>query len=858
MSVHKKRVINAGLAAVAVIILFSQPAAGDTKDWPFLKHYDQAHLRRIALPLGGIGTGTVSLGGRGDLRDWEVVNRPAKGFNPAATFFAIRVQSPDGPPLARALQGPVEVYDYNGPEGVKDATNHGLPCFAECAFDAGYPFGRISLADRALPVKVAIKAFNPLVPADLESSGIPAAILTYEVTNTTEKELDVTVCGSLQNFIGNDGTKSLAKKNRNEFREGRFVRGVFMSSEGVDPSAEQWGTISLTTPAEKGASYRTSWLPDAWGTPLLDFWDDLTDDGTLTERAASGDTPRASLAVRASIPAGGKQEFRFFLTWHFPNRFAWSETCLGNYYTTLYKDAWDAAERTAAEIDRLEEETIAFVSAFLRSDLPEVVKEAALFNLSTLRSQTFFRTKDGRFFAWEGCNDKEGCCFGSCTHVWNYEQAVAFLFGDIARSMREVEFGQQTDPDGLMSFRAKLPLDGTRWGKAAADGQMGCIIKMYRDWQLSGDDAFLRSLWPNVKKAVEFCWIKGGWDADKDGVMEGCQHNTMDVEYYGPNPQMGLWYLGALKAAEKMAARVGDKAFAKTCRTLFDNGSRWIDAELFNGRYYVHKIVPPIDKVHIAPSLLVGMGSTDFKNPDYQLGNGCLVDQLVGQLLAHVCGLGHLVKPENIRTTLGSILKYNHRASLTDHFNCMRSFALGGESALLMASYPDGRPANPFPYFTEVMTGFEYTAAVGMIYEGLTEDGLKCIADVRDRYDGLKRNPYDEAECGHHYGRAMVSWAAVLALSGFHYSGVDGSLELTPQEGTAFWSNGYAYGTVKQVPGDGKTSVTFSVLGGEVSFRTFVLKGFGKKDFPGAHRVRAGETLTFVLNRDPRVPSKKG
>jgi hypothetical protein len=246
----------------------------------------------------------------------------------------------------------------------------------------------------------------------------------------------------------------------------------------------------------------------------------------------------------------------------------------------------------------------------------------------------------------------------------------------------------------------------------------------------------------------------------------------------------------------------------------------------------------------------------DFKNPDYQLGNGCLVDQLVGQLLAHVCGLGHLVKPENIRTTLGSILKYNHRASLTDHFNCMRSFALGGESALLMAGYPDGRPANPFPYFTEVMTGFEYTAAVGMLYEGLTEDGLKCIADVRDRYDGLKRNPYDEAECGHHYGRAMISWAAVLALTGFHYSGVDGSLELAPKEGTAFWSNGYAYGIVKQVPGEGKTSVTFSVISGEAPFRTFVLKGFGKKDFPGANRVRAGEALTFVLSRDTRVASK--
>ena len=62
--------------------------------WPVLRCYDQGHLARIALPLGGIGTGTVSLGGRGDLRDWEVMNRPAKGFVPggrfsAAPFFAL-------------------------------------------------------------------------------------------------------------------------------------------------------------------------------------------------------------------------------------------------------------------------------------------------------------------------------------------------------------------------------------------------------------------------------------------------------------------------------------------------------------------------------------------------------------------------------------------------------------------------------------------------------------------------------------------------------------------------------------------------------------------------------------------------
>jgi len=823
-------------------------SAGYIREWPVIKHYDQQHLAQIALPVGGIGTGTVSLGGRGDLRDWEIVNRPAKGFNPAQSFFAIRIKSPEGPPLVRSLQGLAELFQYEGASGVQRATNPGLPCFRNCSFDACYPFGRVNLSDPAFPVKVRIQAFNPLIPADPEASGIPIVVLTYEVTNLTDQEMSVTVCGSMQNFIGNDGSKTLASKNKNEFRQGTGLKGIFMTSTGVANDAEPWGTMALTTPTAQGVTYRTSWLPTRWGTHLLDFWDDLTDDGRLSDRASEENAPQASLAVQETIPAGESKEFSFFLTWHFPNRQAWASRRIGNFYTTLYRDAWDAAEKTIPQLERLENDTLDFVRAYVQSDLPDAVKEAALFNLSTLRTQTCFRAEDGRFFAWEGCGDKEGCCWGSCTHVWNYEQAVAFLFGSLAKSMREVEFGKQTDETGLMSFRVKLPLDEKPWGKAAADGQMGCIMKMYRDWQLSADEAMLKSLWPNVKRALEFCWIKGGWDADKDGVMEGCQHNTMDVEYYGPNPQMGLWYLGALRAAEEMALHMGDRAFAKTCRNLFANGSRWIDANLFNGRYFIHKIVPPMDRANIAPSLIVGMGATDFANPDYQLANACLVDQLVGQFLAHVCDLGYLVKPENVRTTLESIMKYNFKESLADHFNCMRTFALGDEPALLMAAYPDGRPANPFPYFSEVMTGFEYTAAIGMLYEGQVENGLRCISAVRSRYDGFRRSPFDEAECGHHYGRAMIAWAGGLALSGFHYSAVGQKLAFAAKEGNYFWSNGYAYGLIRLKREGGAFKATIAPIKGDLPFKTFELRGFGTKTFKAAQVVKAGQTLTLDVN----------
>jgi uncharacterized protein (DUF608 family) len=207
-----------------------------------------------------------------------------------------------------------------------------------------------------------------------------------------------------------------------------------------------------------------------------------------------------------------------------------------------------------------------------------------------------------------------------------------------------------------MSFRVNLPLTRAQaFGKGAADGQIGCIVKVYREWQLCGDDEWLRRLWPAVRRSLEFCWIPGGWDADQDGVMEGCQHNTMDVEYYGPNPQMGAWYLAALRAAEEMSRTLGDGDFAVRCRQLFDSGRTWMDTHLFNGEYYEHEVRPPRREADVAPELSLGAGAADATNPDYQLASGCLVDQLIGQLLAHVCDLGYLLKPQHVRRTLRSI-----------------------------------------------------------------------------------------------------------------------------------------------------------------------------------------------------------
>jgi len=827
-------------------------ALGQHSSWPVLKHYDENHVSKVALPVGGIGTGTVSISGRGNLVDWEIMNRPGKGFSTVtpgndAPFFAIHIKEGEKS-YTKGLMGPLFDYEYEHMEG-RPVDHHGIPRFEKATFDAAYPFGIVNLSDSSMPIEVKLKTFNPLIPGDADASGIPIAVLRYEVSNKTDKPVTVSVCGSIRNFIGKDGSKfhddwkgdkifEGAVKNKNEFRsDGRF-RGIYFKPGEVDELDPAWGTLALTTDAQTGVSYRTSSVPNAWNNAILDFWDDFSDDGKLVEKTELADNdPMASLAVQQEIPAYGKTVFQFFLTWHFPNRKAWASEVVGNYYTTQYSDAWDVISKTYPKLEFLEQKTLEFVNTFLDSDFPEEVKEAALFNLSTLRSQTVFRIKSGHMMGWEGCMDRNGSCAGSCTHVWNYEQATAFLFGDLAKTMRDVEFNYATRGNGGMAFRTALPLISDQTGGTAADGQMGTIMKMYRDWQLSGDTEFLKKSWPNVKNALAFAWLEKSWDANADGVMEGSQHNTMDVNYSGPNPQMQFWYLGALKAAERMATALNDINFADKCAKIYRYGSTWTDKNLFNGEYYEHMVLDPETKKEI----------TDYSSPNmprYQLAKGCLVDQLVGQYMAHICGLGYLGSKENMKTTLSSILKYNYRESMANHFNNMRSYALGDESALLMASWPKGRPKVPFPYFSEVMTGFEYTAAAGMIFEGMEQEGLEVIRNIRARYDGSKRSPFNEAECGHHYARAMASWASVLAITGFQYSALDKTINFKNKIGKWFWSNGYAWGTC-QISDD---FIVLNVKKGILNVDQVMLENEIVSEFKGAQRIEVGKELKIKID----------
>jgi uncharacterized protein (DUF608 family) len=833
-------------------------------------------LAMLAFPLGGVGAGSVSLGGRGQLRDWEIFNRPDKGNALSYAFPSIWVQAGQSHPVARVLEARI-LPPYEGQSGLGSGNAPGLTRLAGATFTGEFPFARIDFADRRLPVKVSLEAFTPFIPHEADDSGLPATVLRYSVLNRASAAARVSIAWSIDNPLANRPAQGAAQAQpedgrQNEFREGEDVQGLLMTNPTLPADDPLQGSFALCLYRADGG--KLTWLrgwPRGrwWNSPML-FWDDFSGDGALGPEPAERNRI-GSLCLERTIAPGASADFTFLLAWRFPNRTparcGWrapkgqENTIIGNWYAERFPSAWDAAEYLAANLETLETKTRTFAACVRESSLPASVKDAAMANLSTLVSTTCFRTADGEFHGFEGVNDNSGCCHGNCTHVWNYETTTPFLFPSFARSLRKSAFGYSLDDNGAMHFRQSLPDGTSRSGFAATDGQMGQILHTYIDWQLSGDSAWLKDLWPRIKKAMSFAWVKGGWDADKDGVMEGVQHNTYDVEFYGPNPQCGIYYLGGLRACEEMARALGDENAAEEYRGLFERGSKWIDANLFNGEYYIQKI-RGFAKDEIAPALRSDMGSEDTQNPEYQLGAGCLVDQLVGQYLADIGGLGALLQPENIRKALESIRRYNYRQSLEDHDSVQRTYALNDEAAVLICDYGKAeRPRIPFPYYAEAWTGLEYMVATQMINAGMVRDGVQVFENTRRRHDGERRNAWDEPECGHHYARAMSAWSGVAALSGFLYHGADRRVSVTPRwgrsAGRCFWSTGTAWGTYTTAPG----RLTIEVLHGSlpcqsVELGTTSVSGVLLDGKPVRHEAQRSGSRSVVRLREPlHIPS---
>lgn len=789
-----------------------------------------------AFVLGGIGTGHVSVGARGELRDWELFNWPGKRQRLPSTFFAIWSRRSGAKPIAKVLEAKLHPpHALWG--GYYRGDFAGLPRMQRSWMTGEYPFVSVDFEDDELPVAVSLEAFTPFIPLNADDSGIPGAYLRYRIHNPLEEPVEVSVVGSLANVSGFDGYDpyedvNVAGRLRNEFRDAVTMRGLDLRCEDLPADHPTFGSMALTTTATD-VSTKPAWVDGEWTDPEEDFWADFASDGRLepADELQSRGSEIAqhysfnylkrrerpgSLAIHATLAPRETRDFEFTLAWHFPNRVsAWIDNqadidryrrgefpTVRNYYATLFEDAWAAADYLVRNRERLEAGSRAFRDALYSSTLPWYVVEALAANITVLRSPTCFRIADGRFMGWEGVADRYGCGPGTVNHVWNYAQTVAFLFPELEQSVREYEFALETDNNGRMPFRFFRPLGQEPWVlPPAADGQLGSIIRLYREWRVAGCTDLVSRLWPKVVLALEYALRE--WDTDGDDVLDGPQHNTYDIEFYGPNSMTGSLLCAAARAASEMAAAIGDHAAAARYESLAARTSATLDALLWNGEYFEQRL-------------------EDVDAYRYQYGTGCLSDQLLGQFLAHVSGLGHVLPADHVASAARAVFDHNFvRAADVAHVE--RTYIVNDERGVITCTWPrGGRPRFPVQYADEVWTGIEYEVASNLIFEGYLEEGLTVAKAVRDRHDGYARSPWNEVESGHHYVRSMASWGLLVALSGYRCDVAKGEMSFDPvlsqDDFRTFWSNGKGWGTYHQWkdPGTGERRWEIEALYGSL------------------------------------------
>ena len=814
--------------------------------------YTNEFLNRVAFPMGGIGAGMICMEGTGALSHVSIKNRPDI-FNEPTIFAAIVVKGKANG--AKILEGSVPDWKKFGQRGAGNGASGattGLPRFRNASFLSRFPFGYLDISDNDLPLKIKMTGWSPFIPGDDNNSSLPVAALEYHFVNTGTVSIDAIFSFSSKNFVSIDKGKNGISSTKN---------GFVLTEEGTKEKPFRTDMAFFTDDDSTVVDH--CWFRGGWWDPITMAWNAVKNAEVRSIPPVDGNAPGASLYVPFKLAAGKEKTIRLMMAWYTPDSdYSYGEMgtrkencdpangCCNSpsdisldkydkdfhekfykpWYSSFFKNINELIDYWSQQYNDLRKKSNLFKGAFYTSTLPAEVIEAVAANLTILKSPTVMRQYDGRLWSFEGCGDSGGCCHGSCTHVWNYTQAIAHLFPALERSLRNTEFCESQNEEGHQNFRATLPIEpATHSFHSAADGQLGGIMKIYREWRISGDHEWLRKIFPMVKASMDYC-IRV-WDPRGKGIIEEPHHNTYDIEFWGPDGMHTSFYIGALNAFAVMGEFL--KKDVEKYRTLAALGKKFMETELYDGEFFIQKILykglnakdPTTEKSFGGEYSAEAKDLLEKEGPKYQYGKGCLSDGVLGAWIARMCGLNDAIDPTKLKSHLLAVHKYNLKENLLEHANPQRpAFALGNEGGLLLCTWPKGGKLSlPFVYSDEVWTGIEHQVASHLMIMGHVKEGLDIVRASRNRYDGRIRNPFNEYECGHWYARALSSYGYLQALTGVRYDAVEKKLFVDSKVGdfTSFLSTELGFGTVSLKAG----KVSVNVVYGKIDIEAITISG---------------------------------
>lgn len=830
---YRDSLVTIALLCLGVVLCSARDKEQDKDRHAFNGIYTGKYLDHISFPIGGIGAGMFCMDGTGSLSNLSVRNKPEL-FNEPVAFAAISVKGYENG--TKVLEGQVPEWKLFGQAGTglgAPGKLYGLPRFEHANFLARFPFATLNLKDKDIPLQVEITGWSPFIPGDADNSSLPAGAMEYRFKNNTSKAVESVFSWNSRNIM-TEWTGPILE----------IAQGFTMAANATDKSELGKTGFSVFT-GDPSAVVDYCWFRGDWFDPYMMLWKNIESCSMPHNPPSKDPVVGASIYVPFTLKPGEEKTITINFCWYNPG----SDLSIGNvpgtdtklpsykpWYAGKFQNLNEVIGYWRENYSSLKKNSLLFKDAFYASTLPQEVIEAVAANLTILKSPTVLRQTDGRLWAWEGCADNEGSCHGSCTHVWNYAQALSHLFPSLERSLRETEFRVSQNETGHQNFRVNLPISEPPHNfYAAADGQLGGIMKTYREWRISGNTSWMKELFPYVKKSLDFSIET--WDPGHKGFLEEPHHNTYDIEFWGPDGMCTSLYLGALTAFIEMSKAVSFPY--EEYENLLKKGKAFIESDLYDGEYFIQKIKieglkspNPVEaakrsyNTNYSPEALELLKQ---EGPKYQYGKGCLSDGIIGMWLATACGLNEVVDNEKVTSHLKSVYKYNFKADLIDHVNPQRpTYAAGKDGGLLLCTWPKGGKLSlPFIYSNEVWTGIEYQVASHLMFKGEVKMGLDIVRKCRDRYDGRIRNPFNEYECGSWYARAMSSYALIEGLTGVRFDAVDGTLYINSQLGdfNSFLSTETGFGNVGLKKG--KPFITVSY--GKIDVRKVIVSGIPTK-----------------------------
>lgn len=763
-----------------------------TQKAPLIEKYTAQNRARSGIALGGLGTGSVELRKDGQFYNWSIFNNyplgcgpvfsipqyPRDGWEEALQFFIVRYQEKGGDVKLKLLQINQSINEA-GMESI-DYYYPWLSAVENIEYSARFPYVRMKFYDDDMPFVVSLEAFSPFIPHDVKNSSLPGVYFNFKIESTSDKEVDVMLIASQRNLVGYDQTE---KYFITELKEGNGYKFFNQTVGGMDTTSSTYGQMGMASISD-ATTYYLGWEHKHPYYENLLFYNTFknvndtkgrnsVDKTTNQKRANMGFRVKdqrsfSSMAITKKLSP--KQAFKhtYLMTWYFPNAYGshnapksgnlregefygdyiinQKQTKIqGHYYNNFFQSANDVADYLIQNKADIHKRTKEFVDNFYASDADQFVLDQINSNLNTFITSSTL-TKDMKFAIREGMTPDKSWGPNATIDVSLYGSVpIAALFPELQKNMMRCHKELQT-PEGEINHGLGYDLDFTQngtWGVYHRIDMPGNYIQLVlRDYFWTNDKEYLSEMWPSIKQAIEYVLNERDKDKDMMPDMKGIMCSYDNFPMYGLSSYIQSQWLCAIKGAMEAAKVMNDTEAEQKYKEIFTKGSELMDKHLWNGEYY-----------RLSSDY---SGLCNDMEKAVEKDDACMTDQIIGQWMADMCGLGYLFKKEHVQKSLQNIMKMSFK----------KGFGLRN------CSWPEH--PGLFPIHTSDLwvdqantpwSGVELAFASFLIYQGYYSQGLEVIKEVDNRY--RKANLYwDHQEFGGHYYRPMSAWAIVNSLLG--------------------------------------------------------------------------------------------